>query len=114
MPQAEKNKAGKIMKALKQINVPALLQNFEEAVEKYVKTWAECKDVKLFWDENPTSITQVLDENVSYRKEHHIDKIVCDGEEYELEAAYEFYEIGEGSYITFIIHSFNPIEVRKL
>jgi hypothetical protein len=106
-------KPDKILKALKLVVVPARLEEFEEAVEKYVKTWGECREVKLIWDENPTYVIKPVSNSVQYRKEHHLDKIVCDGKEYELEAVYEFYDIDAGDFSMFIVHSFNPIEVRE-
>ena len=109
MTQKQIDKAEKILKALKLVDTPAMLKDFEEAVEKYVKTYSECKKVELVWDENPTSSMKVLDNDVVYRKEYHVDKVVCDDKEYELEATYEFYEVGD----TFIVHLFNPLDVKK-
>jgi hypothetical protein len=109
MGKKQIEKTEKILKALKLIDTPAMLKEFEEDVEKYVKTWAECKDVDLRWDENPHTVSKKLDDDVVYRKEYHIDVIVCDGEEYEIEATYEFYDAD----YAFIVHSFNPVDVKK-
>ena len=97
--------AEKIMKALKQIDTPSTLERFEEAIVRYM----ECKEVDMQWDENPYVKREIIDEDIEYRREYHIDTLVCDDKQFYIEAEYEFYDLG----YTFIVHSFKILNVSE-
>jgi len=108
-----KDQAEKILSELKAIPTPATMEKFVKEVEHYIKIRKICKKAEFWWDENPYVEVITLDADVVYTKEYHMDELICDGEEYEIEAEYEMYTVGEGYYTTHIIHSFNPLSVKE-
>jgi hypothetical protein len=94
--------------------MPMLLDEFrEKLVEALTRpVWGRrpCNTVEVVWDVEPAvDERKLLNGEIEYSKEYHIDTIVCDGKKYELEAEYEYYSTPSGE----IVHSFKLIDLRE-
>jgi hypothetical protein len=111
-PQAQGDESDRILQALQLVKTPAVRERLVDYVEAAVREHAGCKGA-LFWvDENPRiEAEENLDDEIKHIVEHHVDTLVCDGREFEVEAVYELYSVCD-YYCYNIIHSFKPVRVQ--
>jgi len=103
--QGGENKASEIEKALRAaLNTPVLIEDFERKFAEITRAWRLCEKVEIIYDENPYVEEKTLGEEIWYRKEHHIDTVICDENRYEIDMELETYEIGY-TYSDIVIHS---------
>jgi len=114
--QPQGDMAGRIFQALQQVKMPVALESLGHNIRRAVKEHAGCGNVWFWRDENPRiEVEEYLSSDIKHVVEHHVDTLVCDGREFEVEALYELYEVGGYScyYIYDIAHSFKPIRVQE-
>jgi len=106
------DKAAEIEKALRAaLNTPILDEDFEEKFVSIVRAWRLCWKAEIVYDENPYVEEKRLSDEIWYRKEHHIDTVICDDEKYDVDVEYETYEFGY-TYSDIIIHAARVNSVR--
>jgi len=100
-------KLEKIKTRLKWIITPTLSSDFKKQIVENLNDL--CKNIVFEWDELPTSEYVILDKDIRYNREYHVDTLICDESKYEIEAEYEIYEIER----YFIVHSFKLVEIKE-
>lgn len=111
--RAQEDKVDKIMTILQMAKTPAEMYEFLKSVERLMEEHAGCKDAR-FWEDDDPRIEQEerLDSEIEHAIEHHVDTLVCNGREFEVEAVYEVYYVYCGDSYR-IVHSFKPIRVQE-
>jgi hypothetical protein len=96
-----------IVKRLKSIETPILLEDLVEEIEKTLAN--VCREVKYELDIFPDWSEKPISEKILYKIKRQLDNLYCDGRKYIVSAKYREYEVNG----TIIVHEFEVDSIEE-